>query len=540
MFIFFLIFLFLLNIIINYYKFLKNKRMFACKNEKNDKNLVNSILSMEELFNDKEIDKNNSKKSNNKNSTSKIANSDSKINDNDEFFGFENIESPKEVDFGDFRVIEQFSGKNNLKNLNKKSDNYKIDLLNLIVINKIYKSKKKNQSFKSYITSIYYNKNSTKHKFNMETFKTPCYIYDSTLKEILGDIDINYSFNFFLYMSYRSGFETLKNVGCGSYTSDCGWGCMLRCCQMMLSRGIIKRDLFDLFGDKKKVISKSDILNLKKDVLCLFNDRFMSFKELKKNKFLGNIYEKYKEKEDEYELIPPYSIYTLCKLSKCSGVFTSDMKIIRCFKEINEQLFKDDYRIANFENGIIQKKNLLETFCIKKELFKDEGKNVIINSLTNIEQNCINNIDEKNPLNAINIFDYFGEEYIFTKGGFVFISLRLGLRNLDEYYFNIIPLIFQKFHNNIGFVSGKKNRAFYFIGINGDNKLIYADPHLNQKVEDDDITSYEIKDLYLLDIKELSSEITFGININNSTDFKILIYELQWFNKNYPNIISFK
>ena len=47
------------------------------------------------------------------------------------------------------------------------------------------------------------------------------------------------------------------------------------------------------------------------------------------------------------------------------------MKIIRCFKEINEQLFKDDYRIANFENGIIQKKNLLETFCIKKELFKD-------------------------------------------------------------------------------------------------------------------------------------------------------------------------
>ena len=100
--------------------------------------------------------------------------------------------------------------------------------------------------------------------------------------------------------------------------------------------------------------------------------------------------------------------------------------------------------------------------------------------------------------------------------------------------------MFTKFHNNIGFVSGKRNKAFYFIGFNGDNKLIYADPHLNQKADNDDISSYEIKDLYLLKIKDLSSGITIGININNSTDFQMLISDLQWFNKNYSMIIKFK
>ena len=40
-------------------------------------------------------------------------------------------------------------------------------------------------------------------------------------------------------MTYRKGFITLKAVGCHSYTYDCGWGCMLRCSQMILSKALI-------------------------------------------------------------------------------------------------------------------------------------------------------------------------------------------------------------------------------------------------------------------------------------------------------------
>ncbi len=539
--------------------------MFSGGTKKKDKKIVNSVINMNQILDDDNKEQSNNK--NNNNSSSKNNNSitnntsnttsshsnESQNNNEIDCFGFENIELPKEEDFGDFRVISnsdfiEVSSELNPPNpsikLRSKCDNKNTtDLINLIIRNKTNKSKKNKASIKSYITSIYYNKNTTKHKFDMESYKSPCFIYDSSIKEILGDLDINYSNNSFLYMSYRSGFESLKNIGCGDYTSDCGWGCMLRCCQMMLSRGIFKSELYKLSNDKE-VITKADRINLIKDILCLFNDNIIPFKELENNKLLKNLYEKYHGNENNYELIPPYSIYTLCKLSKCSGVYASDLKVINSFIEINEQIFNNEFAIVHFENGIIPKKQLLETFCNKIELGKDDNeyeKNIIINSITNNEElNDIKNIDKIDPMGAINIFDYYGEKYKFVKSGLVFLSLRLGLRDLDEFYFDKIPLLFQRFHNNIGFVSGKKNKAFYFIGFNGDNKLIYADPHLNQKADIFDFSSYEVKDLYLLDVKELSSSLTIGININNSTDFKILIYELQWFYKNHSNILTFK
>ena len=521
--------------------------MFAVGTKKKNKKIVNSILSMSNLFDDNKNNDKNRHLSCINISNNKLTN-DSQNNDNDNMFGFENIEAPKEEDFGEFRIITNSKFTNNIpNNNNSKINNNKIniDLLNLIIVNKNNKLKIKFPNLKSYFTSFIYNKNGTKDKYDKKTFKSPCQIFDTKKENILGDLDINFSENSFIYMSYRSEFENLCNVGCGNYTSDCGWGCMLRCCQMMLSRGIIKREL-NKYHNEKKALTKADILDLKKDVLYLFVDKFISIRKLKNNRFLSHFYEKYKEMKDTYELIPPYSIYTLCKLNNSAGCFTSDTKMIKGFVEIKKQIFNDEYEIVHFQDGVISKKKLLETFCVKKDLLEKEeeeenNNNIIINPLTNNQEfNDLKIFNGNDPMNTINDFDYYGEEYTFSKGGFVFISLRLGLRDLDKSYHNIIPLFLQKFNNNIGFVSGKKNKAFYFIGINGDNKLIYADPHLNQKADNDDISSYEIKDLYLLPIKELSSAFTLGININNSTDLKMFINDCQWFNLNYSNVIQFK
>lgn len=73
--------------------------------------------------------------------------------------------------------------------------------------------------------------------------------------------------------------------------------------------------------------------------------------------------------------------------------------------------------------------------------------------------------------------------YQFKKRGIVFISLRLGLYNLGSSYYNFIPSRFSKFTNNLGFVGGKKDSANYFIGMKGDNKLIFTDPQVNQKTK---------------------------------------------------------
>lgn len=310
----------------------------------------------------------------------------------DSIFDFENIELPREEEKGDFTILSDFkieSLDSKIKNQkvekekenkekkdkekDKKSELIKLeenseeseeeddeemkleawDLLKVLVLTKSKNKKTFGRNFKHFISSLIYNYKSFNHKLNQTTVKFPLNIFDS---KINNSLDINHSKLTFLYMSYRSGLLNMKYLGIGEFTSDSGWGCMLRCCQMMLSRGIIKNELYKLHNDKG-IIKDTDIINLIKDTLCLFNDSFIPFKELKNNIFLSNIYEKYHGNENIYELIPPYSIFTLCKVNKSSGVYTSDMKIIKCFVEINnQQFFNNSYGIVHFENGIIQKK----------------------------------------------------------------------------------------------------------------------------------------------------------------------------------------
>ena len=211
----------------------------------NDKNLINSNSSMNKQINNI-TDESISKKENN---NLKDDNNIQSNNGNDELLGFESIEPPNEEDFDDFKVI--YSSENMVskdKPKSNKSFKGKYDIMNLMIIKKNNKTKSKMPNIKSFFSEMLYHKIITKDKFGMETFKSPCYIYDSNIKEVLGDLNINDTNNLFLYMSYRSGFENLKNIGCGNYTSDCGWGCMMRCCQMMLSRGIIKIELSNLYN----------------------------------------------------------------------------------------------------------------------------------------------------------------------------------------------------------------------------------------------------------------------------------------------------
>ena len=79
-----------------------------------------------------------------------------------------------------------------------------------------------------------------------------------------------------------------------------------------------------------------------------------------------------------------------------------------------------------------------------------------------------------------------------------FISLRLGLHDIEKDYIPCLKLVFNKVKNNIGFVCGKGHYAYYFIGINGD-ELLYLDPHLCQKAVDpskDGGNSYIVKNIY--------------------------------------------
>ena len=75
----------------------------------------------------------------------------------------------------------------------------------------------------------------------------------------------------------------------------------------------------------------------------------------------------------------------------------------------------------------------------------------------------------------------------------------------------------------------------YYIGITNHSdlsqaKLLYLDPHSKQRAvdpESDEGQSYCVKYIYVLDPKELSSQLTFGIVINDMTDLRHFIEDIK-------------
>ena len=408
--------------------------------------------------------------------------------------------------------------------INLKSNKNDIDIVKIMAVLKSSNNVSWKDNLKSLVSSLFYNGYGLIKKFDIEEPALPLYIFDMKFEDVIKD-EINVLLKSYLYMSYRSGFINLNSIGCGDFTSDCGWGCMLRCCQMILSKGLIQRKIFEFFNNRHSFIDNDCIDSIRRQTLALFNDNFLPTKEVKNHPDYKIFWKKYNDltkTNSEYnsisEIIPPYSLHILTKLGKCAGEYTSDIKNLKLISKINKQLFEEDMNILIFECGFISRKKLIINFCE--------------------EYNDFN-------FNYLDTITYNGVDYIFKKGGLVFISFRWGLSDLDPIFYDVVPLLFKKFHNNLGFVSGKKNRAYYFIGIDKNNKLIFADPHYNQQITNDpdkDYETYYTENLYLLDIKDMSSELTLGIGIFNSVQFTQFFDDLNWFNDNLENlhIITFE
>ena len=446
---------------------------------------------------------------------------ESKIND---FEGYdENINQKKEKDIiNDFEICDNFEQDFDLNDANiddfniepiSKSDiildKMEINLWGVIPISFQMKKAKKDY-MKSLMSSVVYNGVKFKDKLSEASNKS-IIIYDS----LINNFNIKKIKNYFVYMSYRNGLYNTRFFpgGKNNYSSDCGWGCMVRCCQMMLSRAFIKfrlNELIDVQEDKD-----IELKNVKDEVIYYFYDKFISIHDIHINKSIFEMYKNIlKKKINVIEIIPPYSIYILTLLGNCPNIHTSDHNMIKTIIKINKTLFNENIAMVHFISSV-NKKKIIDNFCEK------------IDSNLNDENNN-------------DFLIYNSNKYLFKKNGIVFISLRLGLQKIDTSYIEIIPKIFNNLHNNIGFVSGKKKSAYYFIGIN-DNKLIFADPHFNQDQEKDEqkFPSYSINELFLMPIKEICSELTLGVTVCSKNELEQFFDDLSWFKEINPEFIGF-
>ena len=381
------------------------------------------------------------------------------------------------------------------------------------------------------------------------------------------------------WFSYRNDFDQIKEKD-EIYTSDAGWGCMIRATQMILAQGIYKlysmKDLESFineyiayFYDNKIPVrllnkSKDDNNNLKiknekkENKIKEFNkneneeifDDFilldpkkelrMSFIDISMEiiKGLENMTDR---SANQKYITCPFSIRNFLKMQKKInangkkvGQWFSNYDTVKLICEINKQMNEnndDDFKIMNFDDAAIYIEDIINQ-CFKEENRIEEYEG--FENISNIYEDSEILLDEetinKDLKNKIYVFNK--RRYEFNYKFILFVSIRHGLYELDQEMYDEIFKVFD-IKTNIGIIGGKNSRAFYFIGKCGKN-LIFLDPHfvqptipLNKFGTDSVQESYRPNDIYYMPINELSPSFSIGFAINSMKNFKIFMEKMK-------------
>ena len=384
------------------------------------------------------------------------------------------------------------------------------------------------------------------------------------------------------WFSYRKNFNQIKDKDT-IYTSDAGWGCMIRASQMFLAQGIYKlfsfknlndflNEFITFFYDNKiplKLLVKKNTndvnKNKKKETISINNkeknkenkeetfEDFLivditrecriSFLDVTKD-MVKDLEKLSKQENNTSYMTPPFSLRNIIKTQnminpngKKVGEWFSNYDMMKIFTKINKQMIEKqdcDFKIINFEN---------ETIYIE-ELIKECFEEVETQGFEYISKSNFDKIDNTNNTNSIilnendvnintnhDFYIFNQRRYKFKQKFIVFVSVRHGLQSLNEDIYEDVLKIFD-IKTNIGLIGGKSSRAFYFIGKCGNN-LIFLDPHyvqqtisLNELGTNNISESYRPNDIYYMDISELSPSFSAGFAIKDMKSFKLFMEKM--------------
>ena len=546
--------------------------------EYNNKDKVDSILNIEKNKNKNEIILNDSGNKNfiyNENEENDKINNINKCNSYNSVFSFANVTRK------DFNNINFNNNINNNKieekiRASELNDNNEISIWE--TIKQQLENVKNHIVFNFNIFSGLNNLDLSDEKLpkNIQIFDEKFSKQDEKLINVLQNIP---------WFSYRKNFNQIKDKE-NIFTTDAGWGCMIRASQMILAQGIYKlfsiKNLNEFFNEfitffydnkiplkllvKKSTNSNKDI-NTKKEnkkqenknnkikeetfndflIVDITREHRLSFVDITKE-MVQELENLSKQENNNQNLVtPPFSLRNIIKTQnkinpngKKVGEWFSNYDLIKIITKINKQMIKQqdcDFKVINFENETIYIEDLIkECFeevetqgfeYLSKSDFSD-CKNIKENF--NINETILNEeVINKNIKNEFYVFNK--KRYSLKQKFIIFISVRHGLHNLNEDLFNEVLKIFD-IKTNIGLIGGKNSRAFYFIG-KCENNLIFLDPHYVQATIPLNILgtnqigeSYKPNDIYYMDISELSPSFSIGFAIKDIKDFKLFMEKM--------------
>ena len=304
-------------------------------------------------------------------------------------------------------------------------------------------------------------------------------------------------FNKLIYFCYRKNIYPINSRLKISLSRDSGWGCMIRCGQMIMARIIYKYLKTEKYSTEKAI---SETIKYFMDIPYIISNvpNFLT-SILTKNPYINNT----------TKLLAPFSIQMHCWLgniyNKFGGEWFSDVNICQNYRDLNDNL------------NILPN---LKIFSFISELDMGEVMEGCFTLIDNNKDNNDNTVEE-------NIVEFNNKRYIMNKKGLIFVSMRLGINKVSFEYFSSIKNLFQC-KECMGIIGGEANLAHYFIGYNDKGNLIYLDPHITRESvielnQDAIINDYLSKNILELSMNDMSTALSVGFLFRNKKEFIELV-----------------
>ncbi|TDG51381.1 hypothetical protein AWZ03_002176 [Drosophila navojoa] len=292
-----------------------------------------------------------------------------------------------------------------------------------------------------------------------------------------------------IWMTYRREFPTMNG---SNYTSDCGWGCMLRSGQMLLAQGLICHFLGRSWRyDADTQLHSTYEDNMHKKIIKWFGD------SSSKNS--------------------PFSIHALVRLGEQLGKKPGDWygpaSVSYLLKHALEHAAREN---ADFDN-------------ISVYVAKD-----CTIYIQDVEELC--SIPEPAPKphvpwqQAKRSTSDAPKPDQHWKSLIVLIPLRLGTDKLNPVYAHCLKLLLSTEYC-LGIIGGKPKHSLYFVGFQED-KLIHLDPHYCQEMVDVNQETFPMHSFHCKSPRKLKSSkmdpsCCIGFYCPTKTDFDSFVESVQ-------------
>lgn len=277
-----------------------------------------------------------------------------------------------------------------------------------------------------------------------------------------------------IWMTYRKEFQTMDD---SNFTSDCGWGCMIRSGQMLLAQGLIMHFL----GRGWRWDPSEESLRINFDS--------MGFEDGVHRKIIRWF-------GDTSSKCSPFSIHSLVALGREAGKKPGDWygpgavahllkravkhaaKEIADLDGINVYVAQD---CAVYIQDIIDECTISVTPCVvpwQKKLISNTNAEPPAISAFTTDSAVSHSVDSTLP--STSIADEFSG--CGWKSLILLVPLRLGTEKLNPIYNDCLKAMLS-LDSCIGIIGGRPKHSLFFVGYQED-KLIHLDPHYCQDMID--------------------------------------------------------